>query len=77
MLAVDGGEQLTDTLLSDPDPGRAVMMHVPSWGLLGAPASAEVRDVEATPYIVGSVEPRLARVLTEAWPHDYVLAALP
>lgn len=136
VLAVVGWEGLPDTWLSDPDPGKAVMMHVPdlggfvrcllpvqltggyevtfglwlavhpadlrrafdawwapqydelvldgylanalpSWGLLGAPASAEVRDVEATPYIVGSVEPQLARVLTEAWPHDDVLAALP
>jgi hypothetical protein len=50
---------------------------LPGWGLLGAPATAAVRDVDHTPYLVASTDPVLARVLTDEWPHEPVLAALP
>jgi hypothetical protein len=50
---------------------------LPVWGLLAAPAEARVHDEDETPYVVGSPDPLLARVLSEAWPHEDVLAAVP
>jgi hypothetical protein len=47
------------------------------WGtsLLGAPASARVRDPEELPYLTDSQDPELKRVLTDEWPHDPILRA--
>ncbi|MEV4540740.1 DUF2199 domain-containing protein [Micromonospora echinaurantiaca] len=50
---------------------------LPSWGLLAAPVELEVRDPEQTPYCAESPDPELAKVLTEVWPHQDVLAKLP
>lgn len=50
---------------------------LPVWGLFGSPARARVLDEEETPYIVESWHGGLSRVLTEQWPHDELLAALP
>lgn len=47
------------------------------WSLLGRPVRAEVLDVDATPYLVSSPDPLTERVLTEQWPHEMVLDALP
>lgn len=62
------GQLLLDGLL-----GNAL----PLWGLLGVPAKARVRDENQTPYVVESPHPDLARVLSEEWPHDELLSALP
>ncbi|MFC9690110.1 DUF2199 domain-containing protein [Kribbella sp. NPDC056951] len=43
------------------------------WGLLYTPVTATVRDPEETPYLTGSPDPLLARVLTETWVHDEVV----
>jgi hypothetical protein len=51
--------------------------ELPVWGLLGAPVHARVRDEGETPYVVRSGDKGMARVLTEQWDHDRVLAALP
>jgi hypothetical protein len=51
--------------------------ELPVWGLLAAPARARVKDTSHTPYIVESTDNALSRVLTEEWPHDELLAALP
>ena len=50
---------------------------IPPWGLLAAPVSAVVRDPNHTPYCDTSIDPTLARVLAEEWPHEDVLSALP
>ena len=50
---------------------------LPPWGLLAAPVTAVVRDPNQTPYCDRSPEPMLARILTEEWPHEDVLGALP
>ena len=50
---------------------------LPRWGLLAAPARALVRDVEQTPYVSESSDPKLSDVLAREWPHDDVLAGLP
>lgn len=50
---------------------------LPVWQLLGAPATADVRDVNETPYVTGSSDGALLRVLSEEWPHEELLAALP
>jgi hypothetical protein len=50
---------------------------VKPWGLLYAPVSLEVRDPGHTPYCAASSDPELSRVLTDEWPHEDVLAALP
>lgn len=49
------------------------------WGeaVLGAAATASVRDPEQIPYVRSSPEPNLDRVLTTEWPHEDILAALP
>jgi hypothetical protein len=47
------------------------------WGLLARPATAVVRDPDQTPYLDSSPDPETRRVLTEQWPHDEVLGALP
>lgn len=51
--------------------------RLPVWGLLGAPAIAAVLHDDQTPYIVESPHDGLSRVLTEQWPHEELLAALP
>jgi hypothetical protein len=50
---------------------------LPGWGLLGAPAQAAALNPDATPYIVSSGDPILARVLADEWPHDEILPGLP
>ena len=50
---------------------------LPVWGLLAVPARARVRDPGETPYVVESTHPELTRVLSEQWPHEDLLAALP
>jgi len=47
------------------------------WGtsLLGAPASARVRDSDQLPYLTSSRDPELDRVLSAEWPHEPVLRA--
>jgi hypothetical protein len=47
------------------------------WGLLAKPARAVVRDPDHTPYVDSSDDDLLRQVLTDEWPHDYVLGALP
>ena len=47
------------------------------WGLLAAPVSLAVRDAQQTPYCVSSLDPLLSRVMSEDWPHENVLQALP
>jgi hypothetical protein len=36
-----------------------------------------VRDADQIPYVCASEDPLVARILTDAWPHDEVLSALP
>ena len=50
---------------------------LPPWGLLAAPATAAVREVDQTPYVTRSSDPELEAVLTHEWPHDEVLDGLP
>jgi hypothetical protein len=50
---------------------------VPPWGLMGRPARAVVRHPDQAPYLDGSSDAELTRVLDEEWPHDAVLAVLP
>ena len=40
------------------------------WGLLGAPVVLEVKDIDHTPYCVGSDQQDLADVLNTEWPHE-------
>lgn len=51
--------------------------ELPVWGLLGVPAQARVQNEDETPYVHHSRDPSLARVLSEQWPHDEILATLP
>jgi hypothetical protein len=55
----------------------AVANSIEPWGLLAAPVSLAVRNPEHTPYCSASSDPQLRRVLSEQWPHEEVLAALP
>lgn len=50
---------------------------IPVWGLLGAPAEARVHHEHQTPYLDRTTDPVLDRVLTEQWPHEAILDALP
>ncbi|HVQ88768.1 MAG TPA: hypothetical protein VMT88_11380 [Actinomycetes bacterium] len=50
---------------------------LPKWGLLAVPAVAAVQNPDETPYIVGSSDPTLTRVLTDEWPHRDILDAIP
>jgi hypothetical protein len=50
---------------------------VPPFGLLAAPVTATVRDVDETPYCTESSDAELCRVLTEKWDHATVLASFP
>jgi hypothetical protein len=47
------------------------------WGLLAAPVSLAVRDPQQTPYCSASTDQQLSRVLSERWPHEDILDALP
>ncbi len=51
--------------------------RIPPWGdhVLGAPATAKVRDPEQWPYVTDTGHADLAGVLTTEWPHDLVLDA--
>ena len=49
---------------------------LPGWGMLAAPVRATVRNPDETPYCTRSADPSLARLLTEEWPHEQVLAAV-
>ena len=51
--------------------------RLPVWDLYGTPASAKVVEEDETPYIVASESAELTRVLTDEWPHEDVLPALP
>jgi len=51
--------------------------RLPIWDCLAAPARASVRSAHATPYISGSADALLSQVISEEWPHEPVLAALP
>lgn len=55
----------------------ALANSIRPWGLLAASVSLAVRDPQHTPYCSGSQDPRLSRVLSEQWPHDDILDALP
>jgi hypothetical protein len=48
---------------------------IPPWGqaLLGAAATASVRQPAENPYVDSSSDPALQRVLSEQWPHDQIL----
>lgn len=50
---------------------------LPGWGLLAVAAHAEVREPDATPYVVASPDAELNSVLVDEWPHEDVLARLP
>jgi hypothetical protein len=50
---------------------------VQPWGLLAKPASAVVRNPDETPYLAASTDALTEQVLTQEWPHEPVLAALP
>ena len=50
---------------------------LPVWGLGGTPAHASVRDPDQTPYVDGSSDTALSRVLSDEWEHDRLLSALP
>jgi hypothetical protein len=47
------------------------------WGLLARPATATVKDVDATPHLTSSGDALTERVLSDEWGHDEVLDALP
>ena len=51
--------------------------RLPVWDCFAAPAHTSVNHKDQTPYVVGSGDELLARVLREEWPHQEVLAALP
>jgi hypothetical protein len=52
---------------------------LPPWGdqVLGKHVRTEVRDPNAIPYVCGTHDPLVARILTDEWPHDQVLPHLP
>lgn len=47
------------------------------WGILAKPARAVVRDPDATPYIDSSTDHEMQHVITDTWPHQFVMDALP
>lgn len=47
------------------------------WGLFAKPATAVVLDPNQTPYLASSPDRLTQQVLTDEWPHDHVLDALP
>jgi len=47
------------------------------WDLLGAPATATVRNADETPYITDSDHQELAGVISNVWRHADVLSHLP
>ena len=55
----------------------ALANSIPPWGLLAAPVTLIVRDPEQTPCCSESQDPSLSRVLTDQWPHEDILEALP
>jgi hypothetical protein len=50
---------------------------IPPWGLLALPVHTSVRNRRHTPYCDSSPDPTVARVLTDLWPVEDVLGALP
>ena len=52
---------------------------LPNWGeaVVGGRVSTEVRDPDQIPYVCGSDDPLILRILTDEWPHDEVLPYLP
>ncbi|MEU5757628.1 DUF2199 domain-containing protein [Nocardia sp. NPDC047648] len=50
--------------------------EIPSWGMLGSPVEAIVKDPERLPVCVASTDSLLARVLHEQWSHEVVLGSL-
>lgn len=66
-------EPTYDTLTFD---GR-LANRLPIWNLYDTPAHAEVVEADATPFIVSSESAELEHVLTDEWPHEDVLSALP
>lgn len=55
----------------------ALANSIPPWGLLAASVTLTVRDPQQTPYCSQSQDPRLSRVLSDQWPHEDILDALP
>jgi hypothetical protein len=55
----------------------ALANSIRPWGLLAAPVSLAVLDPQQTPYCSGSQDPRLSQVLSQQWPHEHILDALP
>ena len=53
--------------------------RLPPWGSVtfGKLVEAEVLELDSIPYVTGSADPELARILTTEWPHDDVLYVLP
>jgi hypothetical protein len=47
------------------------------WNVLDASVHLEVRDPEHTPYCSSSTDPLMSDVLSDTWPHELVLAAIP
>ena len=50
--------------------------NIEPWGLLASPVNLAVRNVDHTPYCVGSSSPELEGLLTSEWPHS-ILDSLP
>ena len=50
---------------------------VQPWGLLGRPVRAVVRNPDETPYADSSADAETQTVLSDEWPHEMVLNALP
>jgi hypothetical protein len=50
---------------------------LPLWGLGGSPVTAGVLDPDSTPVILASSDESMQSVLTQSWPHERVLGALP
>ena len=50
---------------------------LPGWGVLAAPLTAVVRDIDQAPYVSRSPDHLLEEVLSRDWPHEDVLAGLP
>jgi hypothetical protein len=55
----------------------ALANSIPPWGLLAAPVTLTVHDPQQTPYCSESQNPQLSQVLTDQWPHEDILDALP
>ncbi len=47
------------------------------WGLLARVATASVRSADQTPYLTASEDDVVRRVITDEWPHEPVIDALP